>query len=135
MKNLKNDIFALIILLSIPAASFAQKDAISLGSCEVKEGILHGQYRGEMLSGKPHGKGSVTYSNGDAYDGEYHKGKRQGFGVYSFADGEKYEGQWYNNQQHGKGVYYFQNNNRYDGLIMITDGYASRPTFFTFLYL
>ena len=34
-------------------------------------------YKGEMVAGKAHGKGSATYPNGDFYEGEYIKGKRQ----------------------------------------------------------
>ena len=68
-------------------SAFAQK--ITLGSCETKDG---GVYQGEMVAGKPHGKGKTTYKNGDFYEGDYVKGKRQGYGVYTFSDGEKYEG-------------------------------------------
>ena len=64
------------LFISLPLCVSAQK--ISLGSCEIKEGNLSGQYKGEMMAGKPHGKGSVVYSNGDIYDGEYEKGKRHG---------------------------------------------------------
>lgn len=49
---------------------FAQK--ISLGSCVTKDG---GQYKGEMVAGKPNGKGNALYKNGDTYEGEYVKGK------------------------------------------------------------
>ena len=54
----------------------AQK--ITLGSCVTKDG---GQYKGEMVGGKPHGKGSAIYQNGDIYEGEYEKGKRHGYGT------------------------------------------------------
>ena len=37
----------------------AQK--ITLGSTVTKDG---GDYQGEMLAGKPHGKGKATYKNG-----------------------------------------------------------------------
>ena len=73
-------------MLLIPVAVCAQK--ITLGSCITKDG---GQYKGEMVSGKPEGKGSVLYKNGDTYEGEYVKGRRQGYGIYTFSEGEKYE--------------------------------------------
>ena len=67
----------------------ASAQKITLGSCTTHDG---GQYKGEMVSGRPNGKGSTIYKNGDIYEGQYVKGKRQGFGVYTFSDGEKYEG-------------------------------------------
>ena len=70
----------------IPLAMSAQK--IQLGSCVTKDG---GEYKGEMASGKPQGKGKAVYKNGDTYEGNYVKGKRQGYGIYTFHDGEKYE--------------------------------------------
>ena len=69
-----NNKFLLIVLLFVPMWTMAQK--ITLGSCVTKDG---GQYKGEMVAGKPHGKGSVVYNNGDTYEGEYVKGKRQGY--------------------------------------------------------
>ena len=61
---------ALMLALS-PLGASAQK--ISLGSCITRDG---GQYKGEMVSGKPQGKGTTVYTNGDTYEGSYHKGKR-----------------------------------------------------------
>ena len=109
-QNGKQMLLALALCLS-PVSTFAQK--ISLGSCITRDG---GQYKGEMVSGKPQGKGAAVYPNGDTYEGAYQKGKREGYGVYTFSDGEKYEGQWMQDQQHGKGTFYFQNNNKYVGL-------------------
>ena len=73
-----------IILLSVSLLAQAQK--VTLGSCAT---IDNGQYQGEMLGGKPNGKGRTTFPNGDTYEGEYEKGRRQGYGVYSFSDGER----------------------------------------------
>ena len=91
----KHIIYTLFCML--PLTVVAQK--ISLGTCETHD---NGIYQGEMLGGKPHGKGKTTFSNGDTYEGEYEKGKRQGYGVYIFTDGERYEGEWFQDQQHGK---------------------------------
>ena len=102
------------MIAALPLVGSAQK--ITLGSCSIEEMGVKGSYRGVMASGKPQGKGSVVYENGNTYEGEFVKGKRQGYGVYTFADGEKYEGEWYQDQQHGQGTYYFSNNNRYEGL-------------------
>ncbi len=58
-----------LALASVSAdVSFAQK--ISLGSCITRDG---GQYKGEMVSGKPQGKGTAVYKNGDTYEGSYHE--------------------------------------------------------------
>ena len=70
------------MLFFIPLSAGAQK--ISLGSCTTKDG---GQYKGEMVSGKPQGKGATVFPNGDTYEGNYLKGKREGYGVYTFSDG------------------------------------------------
>ena len=94
-QNGKQMLLALALCLS-PLSTFAQK--ISLGSCITRDG---GQYKGEMVSGKPQGKGAAVYPNGDTYEGAYQKGKREGYGVYTFSDGEKYEGQWMQDQRQG----------------------------------
>ena len=69
-----------ILMLMLPLMVGAQK--ITLGSAKTKDG---GDYNGEMVSGKPNGKGRTIYKNGNSYEGEYVKGKRQGYGVYTFA--------------------------------------------------
>ena len=63
------------IFLLLPMMAGAQK--ITLGSTTTKDG---GDYQGEMVMGKPHGKGRTTWKNGNYYEGEYDKGKRQGHG-------------------------------------------------------
>ena len=108
-----------MLFMASPATLMAQK--ISLGSCTTRDG---GQYKGEMVGGKPQGKGTTVFKNGDTYEGSYLKGKRDGYGVYTFSDGERYEGQWMQDQQHGKGTYYFQNNNKYVGLWFATSSMA-----------
>ena len=111
--SLRKPIIFLFFAL-LPFGAVAQK--VVLGSCNIVMDNIHGVYKGEISAGKPHGKGSVTFDNGNIYEGEFVKGKRHGFGVYTFADGEKYEGEWFQNQQHGQGTYYFNNNNKYVGL-------------------
>ena len=60
-----------IIIAALPLLGSAQK--ITLGSATTKDG---GDYQGELLAGKPHGKGRTTWENGNTYEGEYDKGKR-----------------------------------------------------------
>ena len=90
----------IISMISISLLLPAQK--IVVGSCYTHDG---GLYKGEMQSGKPHGKGQTSYGNGDNYEGEYVKGRRQGDGTCLFANGERYEGTWYRDQKHGVGTY------------------------------
>lgn len=102
------------LLLFCASLSFAQKVQVGKYTFPKDNSI----YYGELVSGKPNGKGKTTFKTGDTYEGEYVKGKRQGYGIYTFTDGEKYEGSWYQDHQHGKGIYYFVNNEweKYDGM-------------------
>ena len=62
---MNNNIKIIAILMAFsPLTMFAQK--ISLGSCTTRDG---GQYKGEMVGGKPQGKGTTVYKNGDTYQG------------------------------------------------------------------
>ena len=79
-------LMALMTLLSLTTIS-AQK--IVVGSVTLKDG---GIYTGELMGGKPGGKGRVQYNNGDTYEGSFVKGMRQGEGTFTEADGSRYEG-------------------------------------------
>lgn len=46
----------LLFIAALPMLCSAQK--ITLGSCETKDG---GMYQGELVSGKPNGKGKTVY--------------------------------------------------------------------------
>ena len=70
---MKKYIFVSILAWSLSMTASAQK--ITLGSCVTHDGA---QYKGQIQAGKPHGKGSALFENGDTYEGEYVKGKRQG---------------------------------------------------------
>ena len=61
----------LFILLAATSMAMAQK--VTLGACTTKDG---GEYKGEMQSGKPHGKGITKWKNGNVFEGNYEKGKR-----------------------------------------------------------
>lgn len=50
-------------------------------------------YEGEMLDGKPHGKGRRVYSNGNFYAGCWENGLRHGWGV-AVTSGVRFEGTW-----------------------------------------
>ena len=61
--KLRYIIFA--ILWSATTHLSAQK--MTLGSCTLKDG---GEYKGEMMAGKPHGKGKTVWKDGDTFEGE-----------------------------------------------------------------
>ena len=60
-------------------------------------------YTGESQDGKPHGKGTLTYSNGDSYTGRWENGKMKGGGTFTFANGDFYVGEFKDDNLHGKG--------------------------------
>ena len=41
-----------------------------------------GSYKGQLVDGKPHGKGRITYKDGSYYDGNWVNGKKEGNGKY-----------------------------------------------------
>jgi len=84
-------------------------------------------YYGEVLDGKPHGKGTALWGKSEVYSGDWVNGKRQGIGKYTYklvegagvpfedydednmgqGTGEftlkTYNGSWINDTYHGKG--------------------------------
>jgi len=73
------------------------------------------EYVGELQNGKPHGKGSITYENGEIYEGEWKEGLKEGKGTLTSPDGGKYEGEWKNDKMEGQGTYTWPNGNKYEG--------------------
>lgn len=41
-----------------------------------------------------HGKGKLTWNNGDIYEGSFVNGKYQGWGIMSYPDQSSAEGNW-----------------------------------------
>ena len=95
----RNRIIRILILIGattfITPATDAQK--ISIGTYTFKNGDI---YNGQLVGGRPNGKGKTQMANGDTYEGGYLKGKRYGQGTYTFTDGEKYVGEWLEDHQH-----------------------------------
>jgi hypothetical protein len=48
-------------------------------------------YEGEILDGKPHGKGKLLFSDGDIYEGSFINGKLTRGGKYTTLEGDEYE--------------------------------------------
>jgi len=76
-----------------------------------------GKYVGQTKDGKPHGQGTITWTNGDSYNGEWQNGKRTGYGnlIFTLDNGDKYIGELYNNLWHGQGTYIYKTGDKYFG--------------------
>jgi hypothetical protein len=112
-----------------------KEKGMAQGKLTLEDGSI---YEGDIINGKPHGKGKLTltfgiyegdfvngvrtgkaklvYSNGDIYEGDYTNGKRTGVGKYTFANGESYEGDWVDANYHGKGKYTYTNGDIFEGI-------------------
>lgn len=95
-------------------------------------------YRGETLSGQPHGTGKKIFSDGTRYEGNWEYGQYSGQGVLTWADkisryegqfaagqrsgqgkmtypnGATYNGAWKNDKRHGHGIFILADGTRYD---------------------
>lgn len=72
-------------------------------------------YIGEMKGGQFHGKGTLTWKNGDTYEGDWNNGVRDGHGIARWTSGDRYEGAFRNDKMHGKGIYRWRGGDRYEG--------------------
>ncbi|PRA00620.1 MULTISPECIES: hypothetical protein [unclassified Paenibacillus] len=114
-------IIVIIVLLSSPTPAEAASKKVNL---KLSDG---GTYYGEVLNGKPHGKGTARWGETEVYSGDWVSGKRQGKGKYTYTlvkgggvpfedynesnmghgTGEfttkTYTGSWINDTYHGKG--------------------------------
>jgi len=55
-------------------------------------------------AGQLHGKGVLTWADGESYDGEFIQGQRTGKGVYISQGGDRYEGSFTEGKRDGQGV-------------------------------
>lgn len=78
-------------------------------------------YEGEVVDGKPHGCGVMTFENQDVYNGEWADGIMCGKGEYRFYDIMKdgftgsYTGFFKDNKFHGQGVRKYADKTKYIG--------------------
>ncbi|KAK2956005.1 putative serine/threonine protein kinase [Blattamonas nauphoetae] len=88
-------------------------------------------YRGDKQQSVPHGKGTLTYENGDVYIGQFYKGSRDGHGTYRYKDGRTYEGEWSRNVFHGNGKLTLTSGKIFEGTFdkgrMVGDVHVSFP--------
>jgi hypothetical protein len=74
-----------------------------------------GTYVGEYLSGKPHGRGVITLSDGTRYEGDFKNGKKEGRGEYTFPNGDRYAGEYRDDGRDGQGTYLHLAEGRFKG--------------------
>ena len=72
-------------------------------------------FQGEMADGKPHGRGTLTETNGAGYEGGWRHGMWHGYGTSTWADGTRYEGEWRDGVEHGHGTLTETDGDRYEG--------------------
>ena len=56
------------------------------------------EYKGEIVNGKMHGKGTMTWPNVDKYVGDFQDNRIHGKGTYIFPNEDEYEGEFENNE-------------------------------------
>ena len=79
-----------------------------------RQSIETDSYKGEVVSGKPHGTGEMKGNSG-VYTGEWVNGKKTGQGEYRWNTGATYAGQWSDGKRNGLGVYKAANSVEYRG--------------------
>jgi hypothetical protein len=72
-------------------------------------------YIGDIVGGRPNGKGVLTNAKGDCFDGEWKDGALNGHGSVAWANGDRYEGGWLDGKAEGQGVQVWAGGQKYDG--------------------
>lgn len=65
------------------------------------------EYAGEWRNDRIHGKGKMTWIDGESYEGQWHNEVKHGLGKYSWPTDKTYEGQWANGCMEGNGILYY----------------------------
>tara|TARA_B100001142_G_scaffold72175_1_gene72910 strand:- start:11189 stop:13153 length:1965 start_codon:yes stop_codon:yes gene_type:complete len=91
-----------------------------------KNGLVHGrgimtykdgdEYDGEWKDGVKSGDFTVKYGNGDFYKGSLEKDTLHGYGVYTFASGTCFRGTWKDGERSGLFVVRYRDGAKYEGL-------------------
>lgn len=114
----KNWVLPFILLLGVIPAGFAPSmdGAASAAGASTKQWLQISseiKYYGEVSNGKPHGRGTMTWSENKKYSGDFVNGKRSGTGTYAntYVDFDtsrlheiKYTGSWKNDKMNGEGT-------------------------------
>ncbi len=75
-----------------------------------------GVFTGQTRDDKPHGKGTMEYSDGRIYAGDWYQGRWHGCGCAKFANGDCYEGSYFLGFRHGMGRERRNNGYSYEGI-------------------
>mmetsp|Transcript_25206 Transcript_25206/g.39575 ORF Transcript_25206/g.39575 Transcript_25206/m.39575 type:complete len:144 (+) Transcript_25206:46-477(+) len=79
--------------------------------------LKHGEYKGDCLKDKRHGKGVMFWTVGDKqgsrYKGQWLNDKREGQGTTVWADGSEYTGQYKLDKREGKGIFQWPDGGRF----------------------
>ena len=108
-------IISLLALLQGCAGNRTVSEGDLLYSIMKTKSFSNGFYRGELKDGFPHGKGTITYSNGEKYVGEWKNNTLNGNGTYTYPDGASYVGEWKTGDYNGKGTYTWADGQKYVG--------------------
>lgn len=68
-----------------------------------------GDYYGEILNGKPHGKGQISWKNGNGFDGFFESGFLFGTGTLTYANGDRFVGSFVKDLPNGQGILTLKN--------------------------
>lgn len=94
---------------------FARDLKHGYGVCTFSDAVGGGEYRGEYVDGREHGRGKRLYADGSTYVGEWMCGSRSGKGSCEYANGDRYQGEWSDDVRHGYGVCVFADGTKYRG--------------------
>ncbi|KAM4697842.1 alsin [Rhinophrynus dorsalis] len=77
-------------------------------------------YEGRWLSGKPHGRGVLSWPDGRIYSGTFRNGLEDGYGEFKIPNKilnkeDRYLGQWKDGKMCGHGTYWYANGEVYEG--------------------
>jgi hypothetical protein len=77
---------------------------------------LTATYTGEIVAGKRHGRGALSFANGVLHNGEWKDDKMNGRGTLINADGSAWECEWKDGKMNGLGTYIPANGSSYKGI-------------------
>ncbi|KAM8933574.1 alsin isoform 2-T2 [Pelodytes ibericus] len=77
-------------------------------------------YDGRWLTGKPHGKGVLSWPDGRIYSGNFRNGLEDGYGEYRIPNKllkkkDRYLGHWKDGKMCGQGIYWYASGEVYEG--------------------
>lgn len=85
---------------------------------EVYNQGIYGEFKGNYVNGKRHGKGKIINKNGQVYEGQFKNGRIDGYGKMWHRDGKECEGKYYGYSLiEGLCDIEFDNNDKYTGHI------------------